>query len=325
VFHFLIVQPLTNLVLGFYQILGENLGLAIIFFTIFLRFVLLPLTVKQIRQQRKMAELQPRLQELQAQRKEKNQMSTEEMALMRQTAGSCVGGCLPLLIQIPILIGLNGVISKIASAKSGDIFNADLYFDSLKHVSEYKFNTSFLGFDLAKSPSQIPFGKAFIPFAILLILLVGTQFVQGKLMNFFQKKRKNNKSTEKKKPNQPKPTEKQLEKEKMQEDMQKMMQTQTVYFIPVIIGITSYSLSAALGLYWLVQNLFAIIQINIQNNMIDGNHDTLRDYFKNRNKNKVSSPEKFREVEYQDVENKQPKQKSKKQKNTVQSKKKKKK
>ncbi|MFW5720696.1 MAG: YidC/Oxa1 family membrane protein insertase [Candidatus Dojkabacteria bacterium] len=269
-FNFLIIQPLTNFILVFYQILCENFGLAIIFFTIFLRIVLLPLTIRQIRLQKKMAELQPKLQEIQSRHKDGSQMSMEEMALMRQTAGSCISGLLPFVIQIPILLGLNQVINTIASASSGDIFNDTVYFDFLKHETDYRFNTQFLGFDLANTPADVGFTSTFLPYALLILLLMLTQFIQGKFMNFYQQRRKEKqKETNKPKANKKKLTKKDEEKQKMQEDMQKMIRMQTTYLIPVTIGIASYNFSSALGLYWLTQNIFAITQMYIQYNIFD--------------------------------------------------------
>lgn len=266
-FDFLVVHPLTNFLLGFYLLFGSNLGLAIIFFTIFLRIVLLPLTIRQIQQQKKMQELQPRIQALQG-KKDASQMSPEELALMKQTAGSFLGGCLPILIQIPILIGLNIVIGQIASvnndsSKGGDFFNNNLYFDFLKHSHDYVFNTHLFGFDLAKIPQHIGFSIDIWPYAILIVLLVVTQFVQSKIMNSVQAKRAD-KQKKKNKPNEKKLTKEEKEKAEMQEAMNKWMQMQTTYFLPIMIGIGAYSFTAALGIYWLTQNLFAIAQTTVQ-------------------------------------------------------------
>lgn len=301
-FDLLIVGPLTNLVLGFYKLFGENLGLAIIFFTIFLRIVLLPLTIKQIRQQKKMAELQPRLQELQANRKDPNQMTPEEVALMRQTAGSCLGGCLPLLIQLPILLALNSIFIKISSNPSGDIFNNLLYFDFLKHDASYHFNTLFFGLDLAGVPSKVGFSAAFIPYAVIIVLLVITQYFQSKLMMLMQKKKPATSS--RKKPNEKKAhiNPKEAEKVAMQEEMQKMMQMQTTYLIPVMIGFAAYSFSAALGLYWLVQNLFAIVQMIVQNKFLDAEHVEKKFEREVAKEEKEVEKEIIREAEFTDVE-----------------------
>lgn len=273
-FDIIVVYPLTNFVLGFYLLFGSNLGLAIIFFTIFLRTVLLPLTIKQIQQQKKMAELQPKIQELQSKRKESTQMSPEEMALMKQTATSCIGGCAPIVIQIPVLIGLNMVIGQIASvnsdsSKGGDFFNNHLYFEFLKHAHDYVFNTNFLGFDLSKIPQHIGLSWDIWPYAILIVLLVITQFIQSKIMNSVMQKR-TDLQKKKTKANAKKLTKEEKEKEEMQEAMNKWMQMQTTYFLPLMIGIGAYSFTAALGIYWLTQNLFAIGQTFIQYRHADG-------------------------------------------------------
>lgn len=272
-FDLLVVHPLTNLLLGFYILLGNNLGWAIIVFTIVLRIILLPLTIKQIQTQKKMQELQPKIQALQSQRKDPTQMTPEEMALMRQTAGSCLGGVIPIAIQIPILIGLNMVINQIASvnsdaSKGGDFFNNVLYFDFLKHSPEYIFNTNFFGFDLAGIPAQITHDWSLLPYGVLIALLVITQFIQSKIMNSVQKK--SQEKLKKNKPNQKKLTKEEKEKMEMQEALNKWTQMQMVYFIPVMIGVGAYSFPAALGIYWLVQNTFAIIQTIVQYRHADG-------------------------------------------------------
>ncbi len=195
-FELLVVNPLTNLLIACYVLVGNNLGWALIVLTVVIRILLLPLTIKQIQTQRKLLELQPRLQAMQQKSKDPSQLTPEEIALMRETTLSCLGGLIPLVIQIPILFGLNTVIAQIASVnsdpdKGGDWFNQVLYFDFLKHSSDYSFNTNFFGLDLAIIPSQVPFGAEFIPFIVLMVLLVFTQFLQSKLIYAFQKKRNN--------------------------------------------------------------------------------------------------------------------------------------
>lgn len=272
-FDIFVVNPLTNFVLGFYFLFGNSLGLAIIFFTIFLRIILLPLTIKQIQLQKKMAELQPKIQELQVRKKDPSQMTPEEMALMKQAASNLLGGCLPILIQIPILIGLNMVIANIASvnadpSKGGDFFNNILYFEFLKHSNDYLFNTSFFGLDLAEVPARIGLQWDLIPYALLIIFLVLTQFIHSKIMNIAQQKRVE--SYKKNRANKKKLTKEEKEKEEMQEAMNKLTQFQLTYFLPLMVGVGAYSFSAALGLYWLVQNIFAILQTMVQYGYLDG-------------------------------------------------------
>lgn len=266
-FDILVVNPLINLLLWFYLLVGNNLGIAIILFTIFFRIILLPLTIKQIKIQKKMQELQPKLQALQANRKDPSQMTPEEIDLMRQTASSCLGGLIPVVIQIPILIGLNIVINQIASvnadaSKGGDFFNNVIYFDFLKHSEDYLFNTNFFGLDLAETPAKVPHDLNFVPFALLIALLVITQFVLSKLSSTVQKKQQDKIS--KNKPNQKKLTREEKERAEMQEALNKWNQMQMIYLIPFMIGVGAYSFPAALSLYWLVQNIFAIFQTVIQ-------------------------------------------------------------
>lgn len=268
-FDTIVVNPLTNALIACYELVGNNLGWAIILFTIVLRFILLPLTMRQIKQQKKMQDLQPQLQKLQSKRKDASQMSPEEVALMRQTAGSCLGGCLPILLQIPILIGLNIVIGNIAGVnadpnRGGDFFNNILWFDWLKHSSDYVFNTIFAGFDLAKHPSSVPLGWDFLPYGILLVILVVSQFIQSLLMNSQQAQ-----TAAKNKPNQKKLSKEEQEKQEMQEMTQKWTRLQMVYLLPLMVGFGAYSFSAALGLYWTVQNLFALVQTIIQYRMMN--------------------------------------------------------
>jgi len=91
----------------------HNYGLAIIIFTIIVRLLMLPLTVKQYRSNAKLQEIQPQLQEIQKRYKnDKEKLNTEIAKLYQENNVNPVGGCLPLLIQMPILFALWGVISR---------------------------------------------------------------------------------------------------------------------------------------------------------------------------------------------------------------------
>ena len=82
-------------------------GLAIILFTILARLVILPLTLKSLQSTRKMQELQPQLKELQRKYGKDQQKVTEEtMKLYKEYKVTPVGGCLPMLIQLPIFLGV---------------------------------------------------------------------------------------------------------------------------------------------------------------------------------------------------------------------------
>ncbi|MDD2619287.1 MAG: YidC/Oxa1 family membrane protein insertase, partial [Syntrophomonadaceae bacterium] len=91
---------------GFTETLGiPNYGLAIILMTILIKLVLFPLTQKQLKSMRAMQEIQPRMKQIQERYKEDQQTMQLKIAeLFKEHGVSPLGGCLPLLIQMPIFI-----------------------------------------------------------------------------------------------------------------------------------------------------------------------------------------------------------------------------
>lgn len=110
VFHPLVV--FFQGILGFFYsvtaMLGcQNYGIAIILMTIAIKLCLYPLTVKQIRSMKAMQEIQPAMKKIQAQYKNNPQMMQQQMAALYKDAGvNPLAGCLPLLAQMPILMGI---------------------------------------------------------------------------------------------------------------------------------------------------------------------------------------------------------------------------
>ncbi|MGN6474703.1 MAG: membrane protein insertase YidC [Mycobacteriales bacterium] len=101
---------------GLAHVVGSSAGwsLAIVVLTVAMRLVLFPVFVKQIRSQRAMQELQPKMKELQARYKnDKEKLNTEMMALWREAGVNPFSGCLPLLLQIPIFISLYHTLREI--------------------------------------------------------------------------------------------------------------------------------------------------------------------------------------------------------------------
>jgi YidC/Oxa1 family membrane protein insertase len=96
--------------------LTGSLGLGIILFTILTRIVLLPLTIKQLQSSRKMQELQPLIQELRRKHGKDQQKFTQEMTkLYKEHKANPAGSCLPLLIQLPIFIGVYRAVQALAT------------------------------------------------------------------------------------------------------------------------------------------------------------------------------------------------------------------
>jgi len=107
-FHVLLSQPLENLLALVYVLLPlRDLGLAIIVFTVIVRMVLFPLTVKALSGQRALAKLQPKIQELQKRLKhDREAQGREIMGLYREHNINPLMSLVPILVQLPILFAL---------------------------------------------------------------------------------------------------------------------------------------------------------------------------------------------------------------------------
>ncbi|MBR0107157.1 MAG: membrane protein insertase YidC [Lachnospiraceae bacterium] len=97
----------------------ENIGLCIIIFTVFVNIVLLPLTIKQQKTTKITNFIQPEIKKVQSKYKGKNDMESrqrmndEVQAVYDKYGASMTSGCLPLIIQLPILYGLYAVIRNV--------------------------------------------------------------------------------------------------------------------------------------------------------------------------------------------------------------------
>lgn len=96
-----------------YNIVGSNYGIAIVLFTIVLRIILLPITIKQQKSLKKTSELQGKMQEIQFKYKNNpDQMNKEIMNLYKQEHVSPFSGCLSAIIQIVIILSVFWLVSK---------------------------------------------------------------------------------------------------------------------------------------------------------------------------------------------------------------------
>src|SRR3970040_2948845 len=105
----LILNPMINNLLFIYQYLFHNFGLAIILLTALIRLVTMPLTLRQQRWMEKMQQMQRSKKWKDIEKKykgDKPKIQQEQMKLYREMGVSPFGGCLPLLLQFPIIIGL---------------------------------------------------------------------------------------------------------------------------------------------------------------------------------------------------------------------------
>ncbi len=104
------IAPVTRAfswMLGVSYSLIPNYGVAIILLTVLVRLVTAPLTYKQMESMKRLGTMQPRMKELQEKFKDDRERQSQEMAkLMKETGWNPLGGCLPMVLQIPVFIGL---------------------------------------------------------------------------------------------------------------------------------------------------------------------------------------------------------------------------
>ena len=174
----------------FYE-LTKSYGFAIVLLTVAVRLVLFPLTAKQMRSMQGMSKLQPELKKLQAEHKDDRMKLQEEMtALYKREGVSPVGGCLPLIMQIPVFIGLFNVIRGLTN--SGRLAWMQIEVPKPKYLNTggdmYRSivrsggRLMSFGFDLAQSASGATGGLSKrAPFVFLVVAYVVTAFFQQHL------------------------------------------------------------------------------------------------------------------------------------------------
>lgn len=134
-FEYCITRPMGWIIEQIYNLVS-NYGLSIIIFTILIKLILLPLNIRSQKAMKKQQKIQPILQELQTKyANDKDKLQREMAKLYKENDVSLTGGCLPMLLQFPILIGLYRVIYAPLKYLLGvDITSQDV----INRVSELK-------------------------------------------------------------------------------------------------------------------------------------------------------------------------------------------
>ncbi|MFB1081517.1 YidC family membrane integrase SpoIIIJ [Jeotgalibacillus sp. JSM ZJ347] len=197
------VYPLSWLITQIAEFFNENYGLAIVIVTLLIRFVLLPLMIKQTKNTKRMQEIQPEMVKLREKYSSKDaqtqqKLQQETMAMFQKHGVNPLAGCFPLLIQMPILIA---------------------FYHAIVRTTEIA-NHNFLWFDLGEAD----------PYFILPIVTGLTTFLQQKIMMAGNPAG-------------------------MNPQMQIML-----YLMPVMIAVFAFIFPTALSLYWVVGNVFMIVQ-----------------------------------------------------------------
>lgn len=121
-FNEILFRPLLNILIFFYNTVAiEDLGIAIVLLTILIRLILVPLTAKMLRSQKEMAKVQPELKAIQKKHKGNQQKIGEETMKLYQAHNiNPFSGCLPLLVQLPIIWALYRVFIRVNDTKTLD-------------------------------------------------------------------------------------------------------------------------------------------------------------------------------------------------------------
>jgi YidC/Oxa1 family membrane protein insertase len=178
-------EPFAKLLAFFYSV-WPSFGGAIALFTLTIMIVLTPLTLKGTRSMMVLQALQPEMKKIQAQYKDDRQKLNEELLkFYKENNINPLGGCLPLLVQLPVFIILYNVLRGLTSLGSDGTF-APKYLDhssKLFQALEGKREMKSWGMDLSKSVTKVMsesgFGKA-LPYIIMIVLVALTSLVQQK-------------------------------------------------------------------------------------------------------------------------------------------------
>jgi YidC/Oxa1 family membrane protein insertase len=246
IFNIILIAPLTNGLILFYRLLGGNMGLAIIGFSLVLRFLLNPLTKPYMESMKKMKLIEPELKKLKERHKDdKKKLMEAQAEFYKQKGVNPSAGCLPYLLQIVVLIALFNVFTRVLSV-NGDVIPKinELLYPPLKFAQETVLNTKFLYLDVTKPDVfKIPG----IPFNLpgpILILSALVQLISAKMMTPYIKEEK-------------KFAKKTVSKE---DDLQVTMQKSMSVTFPLFTLIIGLSFPSGLVLYWLLFSLWQAIQ-----------------------------------------------------------------
>lgn len=257
-FDTLLVHPIINILLGIYHVLfllgvPFSLGFSIIILTILIRLILYPFTASQLKAAKKMQEITPHLNRIKDKHKnDAKRLQEETMRLYKEHGVNPAAGCLPIIIQLPVIWALYAVLQQIVRLKPEETvakINSMAYADPLKLKAVW--DTHFFGLPIGESPANLlsfnphtfSINPVWLPVLLIPIATGVFQFIQSKMM------------LQPAAGAQPK-----TNKKESGSDFQAAMQTQSMYIFPLMIGFFSFNFPLGLSLYWNTFTIFGIIQ-----------------------------------------------------------------
>ena len=236
-FNIIFTYPIFNVLILLYRLFGD-FGLSIIVLTIMIRLVLFPLTVKQLKSQKAMQAIQPQMAEIRKKFAKDRQAQYQEMQALQKAYGvKPLAGCLPLLIQLPVLYGLFGALNNVLRSPNLHNINNIIYpflphfnpaIPLAQQLNPYLNWFGFLGIHINLGLSD--------PTHVLPILAGLATFVQ---LRMGQVRMANTSGS----------------KDAMTTQMRTMQ-----YIMPLITVIIGWGFPAGLALYWTTSSIFGIVQ-----------------------------------------------------------------
>lgn len=230
----LLINPLMNLMVLLYRYVG-NLGLAIIILSFFVRLVMVPFFVPNLKTAKKQRDLKPEMDKIREKFKhDKKKQAEMQMELFKKHGINPASGCLTNIVTLLIPIALYGVINQVSRATDITVINPKLYADWLRFGVGEILNSRFLLFDMAKPDRTF----------ILPVLCAILQFASSKMMlPAINKAEKLADKTPQK-----------------SDDMMYNMQEQMLYMFPVMMLIFGFSLPSGVMLNIFVSTVFTLVQ-----------------------------------------------------------------
>ena len=286
------ISSLFGYILNFIYEIVKNYGVAIILFSILIKIILLPLSIKQQKTMKKSAKIQVKAKEIQD--KYKNdpvKMNQELMDLYKRENMIPFSGCLSAILQIVLLFAMFYLVrSPLTYMKKIDSTTIENYktemrqelgensislnypeISILKYVNNYKshddmlyINTNFLGLDLSNIPQENWQNPTvyIIPALYVITTIVSMKITTNMNTNKKDKKEIVELNKEKDKNKEPDP-------EEMAEQMNKSMS----WFMPIMSVSISIIAPLGLALYWLVNNILMILERLILNKFLDSEEE----------------------------------------------------
>lgn len=238
-FFTLFTQPILNALMWLYGVLPvADMGLAIVVFTVLIKGILWPLNGKALRSQKAMKAIQPKIKALQAEYKDRPQeQAAAMMKLYKEEQVNPFSSCLPILIQIPVLLAIFNALRLVVGGQS-----ADALYTFVTHPAQVDLIT-LGGMNLAET-------------SLIIAVLTGVaQFVQSRMMSDIHPLSKRQKRLMDKANG--------MEEAKtatQDEDMAQTMARSMMYTMPIITVIAGVSIASGVVLYWFISTLMAVLQ-----------------------------------------------------------------